>query len=366
MIRSALLSLHERSGARLTGPAEAPVLLTYGDVPAEYRAGTTGCAVFDETTRGALVVRGDDAETFLHRITANRVRGLAPGEGNRNLLLSPKGKVQHEFVLRRREGDFHLSTTAGRAADLASALDTYLFADAVELEDATESHAPLELCGPAAADALCSVLGDEPPDAPHRTRELAFEGRPAWVTPLPVAGSAGWRVDVGPEAVDALWLALVESGCVPAGVAVHDILRVEAGRAAWGSDVTGDVYPQEARLDEAFSLDKGCYIGQEVVAKIDTYGGLNKCLFGLRIDHDDPVRPGTRLLREDGGETRDLGIVTSWAYSFVLDTGMALGYVKRKHQARGTVFRLQDSPGTATVVALPVRDSALPVSGEQP
>ena len=81
------------------------------------------------------------------------------------------------------------------------------------------------------------------------------------------------------------------------------------------------MYPQEARLESAFSLDKGCYIGQEVVAKIDTYGGLNKRLVALKVSHDDPVARGTRLFRLDEGEWRDLGVVTSWAYSFVLDTG---------------------------------------------
>ena len=79
------------------------------------------------------------------------------------------------------------------------------------------------------------------------------------------------------------------------------------------------------------------------MAKIDTYGGLNKRLVALRISHDDPVARGTRLFRDDEGEWRDLGVVTSWAYSFVLDTGLVLAYVKRRHQAPGTVFRVGDS-----------------------
>ena len=92
--------------------------------------------------------------------------------------------------------------------------------------------------------------------------------------------------------------------------------------AAVGRDVSEDVYPQEARLDDAFSLTKGCYIGQEVVAKIDTYGGLNKQLFRLRVSNDDPVPVGTRLVREIDGELRDLGVVTTWAYSFPEDAGV--------------------------------------------
>ena len=145
-----------------------------------------------------------------------------------------------------------------------------------------------------------------------------------------------------------------------------DILRVEAGAARAGDDVDDTIYPQEARLERAFSLDKGCYIGQEVVAKIDTYGGLNKRLVALSVSHDDPVPRGTRLFRqtEEGGEWRDLGVVTSWAYSFELDTGLVLAYVKRRHQAPGTSFRLGDGPAEATVVALPVRADAVALTGE--
>ena len=363
MDRSPLLPIHEAAGGRLSPEG---LVLTYGDVPAEYRAGLEGCMLLDATTRGALAVSGSEAEVFMHRITANAVKGLAPGEGRRNLLLSAKGKVEFDFDLGRTADGFTLSTTPGRAADLARALDMYLFTEDVQLAEVTERHAPLDLGGPRAAEVLEALLGSPPPSEMHSTVEATCGGHAVSVTHLPVAGSAGWRLDGGPEGAAALWEALLGAGARPAGLIAWDSLRVEAGRAVWGRDVDDTVYPQEARLEEAFDLEKGCYIGQEVVAKIDTYGGLNKCLCGLRIDGDDPLQAGTRLSREERGEWRDLGVVTSWAYSFALDCGLALGYVKRKHQARGTTFRLGDGPATATVVELPVRAGALPVSGEQP
>ncbi len=372
MNHSPLSSLHRTADARFTAPEPGGVLLTYGDVPSEYRAGRESCVLFDASQRGALRVTGEDAESFLERITANQVKGLEPGRGQRNLLLNGKGKVHHDFDLRREADGYHLSTPPGRASALAEAVDVYLFTEAVELEETTQEHAPLEITGPSAAGVLESLLGAAPTAEPYHTRTLEFDGRPLIVTPLPVAGSLGWRLDAGPQGVLSLWRALLAAGATPAGLVVHDMLRVEAGRAAWGQDVNGHVYPQEARLEDAFSLEKGCYIGQEVVAKIDTYGGLNKCLFGLRVDHDDPVPAGTRLLEQEteDGEHRDLGLVTSWAYSFVLDTGLVLGYVKRRHQARGTTFLLGgdggETRGTATIVEIPVRADALLVTGEQP
>ena len=90
------------------------------------------------------------------------------------------------------------------------------------------------------------------------------------------------------------------------------------------------------------------------MAKIDTYGGLNKRLCALAVDRDDPVAPGTRLWREDGGEWRDLGVVTTWAYSFARDGGVVLAYLKRRHQERGTRFRIGDGPAVAEVLEVPV------------
>ena len=358
MHESPLQPLHQTAGARLTAPDQGGLLLTYGDVPAEYASGTEVALVFDDTQRGQVSITGEDAPTFLHRLLANDVRGLEEGQGGRNLLLSGKGKVEHDFYLARTSAGFQLSTAPNGAAGLIQALDMYLFADAVELEDQTEHCAPLSIMGPGAAEIVTQALGAPPGTAALTVVEAL--GHQIAITALPVAGSAGWRLDAGPGGAADLWNALLAAGAKPGGQVVRDILRVEAGRARWGNDIDPGVYPQEARLEEAFSLDKGCYIGQEVVAKIDTYGGLNKRLEILAVNHDDPLPRGARLLREEKGEWRDLGVVTSWSYSFVLDTGIVLGYVKRRHQDVGTTFRIAsadgDVLGEGTIVATPVRN----------
>lgn len=363
MRRSILTPLHEAAGARLSAAAE-PVLLTYGDVPAEYRAATEDAAMFDETDRGRVVVSGADAAAFLHRLLANDVRALAPGSGSRNLLLSSKGKVLFDFDLFRRADDFVASTPPGRAAALAAALEVYHFTEKVRFEDTSERYAPIALVGPRAGDALAAAAGAALPAEDYSWTRCAVGGAAALVVRQPIAGSPGFRVVLEPEGAPVAWRALAAAGVRPAGRVVRDILRVEAGQAEYAVDVDESVYPQEARLERAFSLEKGCYIGQEVVAKIDTYGGLNKRLVGLRISHDDPLPAGTRLYRVDDGERRDLGVVTSWAYSFVLDAGMALAYVKRRHQKAGTEFEVGDTGAKATIVPIPVRPGTVPVTGE--
>lgn len=370
MDRIALLDEHAAAGARLS-TSEPALLLTYGDVPAEYRAATEGCALFDDSDRGRLRASGPDAAGFLHRITANDVRALAVGAGQRNLLLSPKGKVNHEFELYRTgEAEFVLSVPAGRARALLAALDLYLFSEKVVLAAASEDYAPLVLVGPRSDDVAARVLGRQVPQREYAWSEGTFEGAALVAARTRYAGSSAIRIACTPAQARRLWPALHGAGAQPAGVVVRDILRVEAGAALYGVDVDENVYPQEARLEDAFSLDKGCYTGQEVIAKIDTYGGLNKRLVALRISHDDPIAHGTRLYRRDDepvapgeSEWRDLGLVTSWAYSFVLDTGLVLAYVKRRHQQPGTVFRVGEGPATAVIVPLPVRPGALAVSG---
>lgn len=359
MQHSPLRESHESAGARLRPLEAGGEVVTFGDVPQEYAAGATdGALLLDVTTRGLLSITGSDATDFLHRILANDIKGLETGHGNRNLLLTGKGKIVHFFDLCRVGDGYLLSTPPGQAEPLRDALDNYMFAEDLTLSDATEAHAPLELVGPKAADVIESVFPDFDPEASeaHTFQFVPFhwdeseEAAMTKITPMKVAGRDGFRIETEPDHVLSLWQTLQEYGATPGGLVAFDSLRAESVEGVFGRDITDNVYPQEARLDDAFSLTKGCYIGQEVVAKIDTYGGLNKRLFRLRVSHDDPVAPGTRIMRSiDGGEPRDLGVVTTWAYSFEADGGVVLGYIKRRHQETGTEFMLGETGATAVL-----------------
>jgi folate-binding protein YgfZ len=352
-----LLDAHQARGARLAARPEAPenaAPLLFRDVPAEYRAGRGGCALFDTSDRGRVSVRGPDAADFLQRLLANHVQTLSVGAGNANLLLSPKGKVLFAFELARCSEHFELSTPPGRGASLAAALEKYHFAEKLAIEDTTADHAPLECAGAMARPVLVRLVGAPVELLPFHRITLDWRGH---TLSLQALAGAAVRLDAGPRGVAGLWQALEESGATPAGLVARDSLRVEAGRALPGVDIDENVYPQEAGLEEAFALDKGCYVGQEVVAKIDAYGGLNKRLMTLRIEHSDPVRRGTRLLGSADGERHELGLVTSWAFSFALDTGIVLAYVKRRHQEPGTEFELEDG-GRATLVPPPLAPPA--------
>jgi folate-binding protein YgfZ len=355
----ALLPRLKAAQAHLT-ETDPALVLTFGDVPAEYAAAREGSALFDASDRDAVLISGGDAREFLHRLLSNYVVGPDPGQGNRTLLLSPTGKVRADldFVV-LAEDSFRLEGAPGIGAPLVEALDRFLFAEDVALEDVSATHAPLELCGPEARATLAGFIEEEGaalPDKDHAFVRLeSVESLPGilTITRIPVAGQAGWRLDAGADGVGPLWDKLIAAGATPSGFTARESLRVEANLGRWGADITEAVYPQEARLEDAFSLDKGCYIGQEVVAKIDTYEGLNKRLTLLRCEGDDPVPTGTRLFKEDGDTWRNLGFVTTWAWSFKHDIGTILAYVKRGHQKAETRFRLGDGPEAATIFGPP-------------
>ncbi|MFT7668853.1 MAG: folate-binding protein YgfZ [Planctomycetota bacterium] len=342
---------HQSNGAQLLPRDQHQPLLSYGDVPAEYEAATQSAVIFDETDRGQVKVSGADSAAFLNRILSNQVLELEVGEGNRNLLLTGKGKILFDFDLSRVEGGFLLSIGAGQAAALAQGIDMYLFAEDAKITDTSEESAPLLASGPRSEELLAKIFPALPQED-HQFVEAQFAGKTVIITKVAPYGHTAYRIDGGPEQAGELWSALVEANLTPTGRIVSDITRVTACRAVFGEDIDSNVYPQEARLEEAYNLSKGCYIGQEVVAKIDTYGGINKRLCTLRISHSDPLPPGTRLFRwsEEKEEWRDLGVVTSWAYSFEHDTGQVLAYIKRRHQEPGTTFRVDDGPAEATVL----------------
>jgi aminomethyltransferase len=348
-------------GARFAAGDRQNPVLSFGDVPAEYRAGREGALLVDATRRGRVVATGKDRADFLHRILANDVRGLAPGAGNSNLLLSPKGKIVEAFELCVAEDAIVLEADEGRGASLRAAVDMFLFSEKVVLEDHSARSAPLGLCGPRADAIVRDVLGTEVPSELGHWREAGG----VRVVRAVVCGSRGLRLDAGPDGALDLWQRLEAAGARPGGLVADDCLRAEAGQARFLVDVDENVYPQEARLERAFSLSKGCYTGQEVVAKIDTYGGLNKRLVTVEFDGEEPVARGAQLVvpDEEAGGERAVGLVTTWAYSFERDRPIGLAYVKRRHQKVGTSFGLA-SGGRATVVPMPIRSDGEPVSGE--
>jgi len=282
----------------------------------------------DLSTNGRLVVRGPDRARFLHSMVTNDVEALRPGAGCRAAMLSVKGRLHGELVLYCDDEALLLEMDPALRAPLRDVLEKHIVMDDVEIEDTTDGTRELALYGDGAREALAAALGAPIP-------ELA---------PYHHALVAGVRVAAAPELAMPgyhVFGALEVAGAEPLDDARFEILRVEAGRPRWGVDVDADRLVLEANLDDAISLSKGCYLGQEVVARATARGHVNRRLLGLRLDGTSAVGRGARL---SAAAREDAGLVTSSVVSPRLGP-IALAYVHRTVAEPGTELTVHDAAG---------------------
>ncbi|MFL5781187.1 MAG: YgfZ/GcvT domain-containing protein [Thermoleophilaceae bacterium] len=298
---------------------------------AEYDLLREAVGLADSSARGKLRLSGAEAAEFLQGQVTNDVEALAPGSGCYAALLNHKGKVQLDMRVLRGEDWIWIDTEPGYAPVMERTVRTFGIGRDVRAEDATESHAILSLLGPAAR----SVLDAEPPAEEH-----AFtEGEHG----LYVATRLGVDVICPAGSAEAVRVAL---GVEDVSDDAAECLRIEAGRPRFGADFDSDTIPEEAGLnDRAVSFTKGCYVGQETVARLHYKGKPNRHLRGLRLS--EPVPSGTELRL---GE-RVVGRVGSVALSPVHGP-IALALVRRE-AAPGDELAAGGSGATAAVLEPP-------------
>jgi folate-binding protein YgfZ len=300
-----------------------------------YTAMTEGAALVDRSESGKLALTGSEAKAFLNGQVTNEIEALEPGHGCYAALLTHKGKMLADLRVIDTGSELLLLCERSALQALFDAIRRYKIGFDVELHKRTLERGLLSLIGPR-ADAL---LGAELPAQEHAN----------------VQSDLGMliRTDVGVDVVcdsadtERVKAALLEAGAVEADEAIAEIVRVERGRPRYGIDLDDSVIPQEAGLNErAVSFTKGCYVGQETVARLFYKGKPNRHLRGLRLGEE--VQPGTELRL---GE-REVGRLTSVARSPKLGA-VGLALVRREAQP-GDVL---DAAGvSATVVELPFGD----------
>ena len=240
----------------------------------DYELVTESVGLVDRSDRAKFIVRGSDAADFLQGQVSNDVEALEPGSGCYATVLSHKGKLRTDLRILRDDDSFWLDTEAIGHAVLEHMLRTYSLGRDVEFEDVTESRALLSLVGPAARERLDVV----PPAEEH-----AF-----------VSGEHGIYVATQ-LGVDVIAAPSTTLDVEPVSEEAAECLRIEAGRPRLGYDMDADTIPQEAGINErAVSFSKGCYVGQETVARLHYKGKPNRHLRGLRLS--EPAERGTDIL----------------------------------------------------------------------
>jgi tRNA-modifying protein YgfZ len=309
------------------------------ELESHHRVLREGAGLLDRSARGKLDVAGPDALEYLQGQVTNDVEGLAPGEGCYAALLNPKGKILADMrVLVRARDELWLDTEAGALEALLSKLDMYRIGRRVELADRSEERAILSLIGPGAR----AAAGVELPEREHAFIDAEVEGLPVVVA----ATDLGVDLVVDRNHLEAIRSALATRGVVPVSEAAAEIVRIESGRPRYGIDMTADNLPGEIGIEQrAVSFTKGCYVGQEPVARMHYRGHPNRRLRGLMLS--EQAAPDERLFKEQ----KEIGRLTSACVSRALGP-IALALLRREVEP-GQEVRVGDAGVPARVVELP-------------
>lgn len=291
----------------------------------EYRALREGCGIAVLSWRGGFELLGADRHRFLHNYVTGDVKGLAPGASAYTFFTSPQGRILSDAVLLAGEERLQVEVDRDLVEPMMAHLKKYILVDRVEIRP-LEGLTPVVAIGPRAEE----VLGD------LAVQPRSLMGAPAWTV---------WS-----EETEAL---VTRLGGMRVGSEALDILRVEAGIPRFGQDFGPDNFPQETGIEEAVSYTKGCYLGQEVVARIHYRGGVQNLLRGLVFDEPanpaNPAAAGVQILH-DG---REAGRATTVVRSPVLDRTVGLGILHKRAAEPGTRVEVEGG-GAAEVRDLPL------------
>jgi folate-binding protein YgfZ len=321
------------------------------DPSREYRAAREAVALFDRSSLGKVTVTGRDRQAFLQGMLTNDVKALQPGQGAPAAFLDAHGKVMALLVVYAAANLVLMELPAGMTEKTLQTLDPFLISEKAYLEAADDAFAILSLQGPSARALLERLSGGAIDLVPYAHTEVTMAGAPVRVINRAEGPGPGFHCWVAASQAEALRSAFLGAGAVPAGPEVLDVLRVEAGQPWYPIDVDDSVILPETRLESLVSYTKGCYIGQETVARVKYRGHVNRALSGLVVDGDRVPEAGARVTVE----SKDVGRVTSAVRSLALGRPIALGYVRREHFEPGRAVTVVDAVGEqpARVVALP-------------
>jgi folate-binding protein YgfZ len=369
-----LIDLHRQAEAEFQPYGDIEIVSTFGEVPAEYSAIRKGCGLMDLPFRGIIELNGKDRLTFLNNLVSNQVydkqtkTGLTTGAGVYAFLLNAKsGRIIADMNVIER-GDRTLLELDGRIVPtVLEGLEKYRFAEQVKMESRIGTLHEIALYGPSAGALLGVTL-----EAGGSTGVNLF-GHDAVIWRDDRTGSPGHHVIVPTSAARSVWMELLSRHGMPArpsspqadqigkrelrpiGWAAFNTTRIEAGRPIFGIDFDDSILPHETgpALDRAVSFTKGCYPGQEIVARMHARQQVARRIAGIRIEGDALPIAGTKITDDQGNE---IGGVTSSTISPILsNSSIALAILKRPHFNVGSVVRVpaEGEIRKATVVELP-------------
>ena len=387
--------IYREDGVFLGQHFGVPYPEAFGHPLAEYRALTTTAGLIDLCHWGVLRVSGKDCVRLLHSLVTGDIAALASGGASHCALTTIKGKLVAEILVLRRADELWVLVSQGDVRAVADTVETHIVADDVIVENASGRYAVLSVEGPKAREVARRVFPGEPIPTEHlHFIETDYQGTPVMILSHHVTGEKGLQVIVAAEGARRMRDYLIQSGRAEdmalVGRAAWNMRRVEAGLPWLGADVS-DNFPAECRLGQLVSYDKGCFLGQEPLARMHHRGHPNWLLVGLspaggsfpvrtpaffsvesahalpsdREHMHDALRaldlsvvvPANTPLRTAGNGGRPSGRVTSAVFSPKLQRPLLLGYVRAGLAGTGQelLLSLGEADIVLTVTPLPVQ-----------
>ncbi len=337
-------------GVQIEAKGELSVVKSFGQDHDAIIAASSGVAICDRTHWGLLELTGDDRLNFLHNQSTNDLKALKSGQGCDTVILTSTARtidLVSAFVM---ENSILLLVSPNRREQLLQWFDRYIFfGDKVEVCDRTDTLAAFSLLGPG-SQALFEHWGLALPTEPHQHQQFTFQNITVRIAGGGGFSTPGYTLIVQQQQAADLWQLCRQAGALPMGVQGWEQLCVQQGRPSPDTELTEDYNPLEAGLWHTISLEKGCYIGQETIARLNTYNGVKQQLWGIQLD--GPAESGTPLLVEG----KKVGVLTSQVQT--VDGCLGLGYIKTKSGGVGLQVKIGEVMGT--VIEVPCLTRSIP------
>jgi folate-binding protein YgfZ len=320
----------------------------------EYAAAQTGCVMIDAAAWGRLKFTGKNCVDFLHRMSTNDLLPLTIGQGAGTVFTTPIARIIDRVVVTVRADDVLMLTSRGNQLRVMQWLRKYVFFnDDVQIKDVTAETGMISLYGATTDQVIAQVTGEDLAALPpHHWRAAQIAGVEVMIARADPIASGGFHLIFDRAVQSQVWQTLLEAGVVPLSEETYQVLRVEAGLPEFGHELGDEYIPLEANLWNDVSFKKGCYTGQEIIARMESRQKLAKRLVGLRFE--EPVTlPASLWL--DGHE---VGVATSVAHSPSLGW-IGLGYLRSSGGVEAPVVQSRSAERvvSAQVSALPFKSA---------
>ena len=354
--KTPLYETFEARGATFCEVGDWVVAETVTSWEDEYQAAQAAAIIADRSYRGRIRVTGKDRVQFLHNMLSNDIKSLKPDAGTHAALLSRKGKLISDMLVYRRAEAVFLEMEPQRVGPISEALSRYIVTEDVGLEDVSGQDAIITVAGPLSPELMSGLIGSSFAESlPFQSKHGKIDELPLTVVSVRHGPGPGFDVYVAPDRATDILQRLSELDRTGdtrlAGHRTMDTRRIEIGNPLFGLDMDDSHLLLEASLLSAVSFNKGCYIGQEYVARLAHRGHLNRKLVGLKLmgtvvpTHDDEIVAANR----------SIGKVTSATLSPALGCPIAFAYVHRDFFDAGTAVTVKNNSGD-----LPAKVTDLP------